>query len=199
MFVNHSPEPFSNVALSLGEDMAVAGGIYLLVKHPWALAAIALLFLAIFAWLAPRIYRAVRAEWTALGALVRHWSGQVRSTHMTSAQERRYRERSDGRAPSAIFGVIATGDLKGLRNAVGTLCLNTQDAVFFSRKWGRDVERGVGPVVAVESRRRLLLDDLVLISVDGRRTRFHLLAGQIEGAHREAAHYARASPGASNP
>jgi hypothetical protein len=32
--LNHSPEPFSNVAMSLGEDMFVAGGLYVAVKHP---------------------------------------------------------------------------------------------------------------------------------------------------------------------
>lgn len=32
--VNTSPEPFSNVAVSLGEDAAVLGGIWLAVAHP---------------------------------------------------------------------------------------------------------------------------------------------------------------------
>src|SRR5207248_145733 len=71
LVVNHSPEPFSNVALSLGEDTFVAGGLYMLVKHPWVMAAIALGFLGLFAWLAPRIYRGLRAEGAAFAALFR--------------------------------------------------------------------------------------------------------------------------------
>ena len=67
--VNHSPEPFSNVAVSLAEDAAVGGGLYLLVKHPWVMAGIAAGFLLLFAWLAPRVFRALRAEWTTFGAL----------------------------------------------------------------------------------------------------------------------------------
>jgi hypothetical protein len=152
MLVNHSPEPFSNIALSLGEDLAVAGGLYLLVKHPWVMAAIALVFLALFAWLAPRIYRAIRAEWLALRAIVRHWTGKVRGPHMTSDQDRRYRQRSGGRAPGEIFDVIATRDLKGLRNAGGILCLGTPEAVFFSHGWLHSEERSIGPVAAVVSR-----------------------------------------------
>src|SRR5689334_354199 len=35
LFVNHSPEPFSNIALSLAEDLVVAGGVYLWAKHPF--------------------------------------------------------------------------------------------------------------------------------------------------------------------
>src|SRR5207244_1985528 len=72
---NHSPEPFSNVALSLGEDTFVGIGLYLLVKHPWILAAIAVAFLALFIWLAPRIYRALRAEAAAVGRLWRKLTG----------------------------------------------------------------------------------------------------------------------------
>src|SRR5512134_447697 len=66
--VNHSPEPFTNVAVSLAEDAFVAGGLYMLVKHPWVMAGIVLVFLALFAWLAPRVFRALRAEWAALTA-----------------------------------------------------------------------------------------------------------------------------------
>ena len=43
--LNHSPEPFTNLALSLGEDAFVAGGLYMVVKHPWVMAVIALRFL----------------------------------------------------------------------------------------------------------------------------------------------------------
>ena len=74
--VNHSPEPFTNLALSVGEDAFVAGGLYMVVKHPWAMAGIALLFLGLFAWLAPRTFRVLRAEWAAIRARLRHWTGQ---------------------------------------------------------------------------------------------------------------------------
>jgi hypothetical protein len=190
--VNHSPEPFSNVALSLGEDALTAGGLYMLVKHPWALAAIALVFIGLFAWLWPRVYRALRAEAAALGALVRNWAGEVRKPQLTPAAEQWLAEHSSGQTPPRLFAVIATADLKGLRNAVGTLCLAGREAVFFSRRWRRPVERKIGPLVAVESKKGLLVDVLVLVGADGRRIRFDLLSGQMEGA-RETARYSGSS------
>ena len=98
--VNHSPEPFSNIGLSLAEDASVAGGLYMLVKHPWVLAGIALAFLALSAWLGPRIYRASRAEWAALAALFRHWFGKGRVPQLTPIQQQWLNERfPDPRRP----------------------------------------------------------------------------------------------------
>ena len=57
---NTSPEPFSNVGLSLGEDLMVPGGLALAAFHPYvffgALAAIVVLA----AWLVPKIWRFLR-------------------------------------------------------------------------------------------------------------------------------------------
>jgi hypothetical protein len=43
--------------------------------HPWVIACVVLAYLALFAWLIPRIYRALRAEWRALGTMWRGWFG----------------------------------------------------------------------------------------------------------------------------
>jgi len=180
--VNHSPEPFSNIALSLAEDASVAGGFYLLVKHPWVLAGIALAFLALSAWVGPRIFRALRAEWATVAALVRNWFGTVRAPQLTPAQRQWLTEHFPGPAPSRLLHVIGTADTRGLRNAVGTLCLGEQQAVFFTRRWGRLVARQIGPLHTVETRKGLLLDQLLLISSDGTRLRFGLLAGQLKSA-----------------
>lgn len=58
--VNHSPEPFSNTLLSLAEDGFVLFGLWLLIQHPWILLGIVLLFLGLFIWMAPRVYRWMR-------------------------------------------------------------------------------------------------------------------------------------------
>lgn len=57
---NTSPEPFSNVALSLGEDAAVAGGLFLAIAHPWLFLALLGLFALLLIWLLPRLLRGVR-------------------------------------------------------------------------------------------------------------------------------------------
>ena len=62
--VNTSPEPASNIAVSLAEDVTVAGLIALVVAAPWVAAGIALVLLLIgvtlVALLASRIRRALR-------------------------------------------------------------------------------------------------------------------------------------------
>ena len=185
--VNHSPEPFTNLALSVGEDAFVAGGLYMVVKHPWAMAVIALVFLGLFAWLAPRTYRVLRAELAAIGAQLRNWTGGCEPPRLTTVQERWLADHSAGRL-RRTFAVIATPDVKGLRNTLGTLCLTGHEAVFFSRRWWRPVERKIGPWVAIEPKKGLLLDELLLVVVDGRRVRFDLRAGQMETARDEASH-----------
>ena len=45
-----SPEPFSNWAASFGEDGGVLGGLFLAIRHP-------ALFLALVAWLLPKLIR----------------------------------------------------------------------------------------------------------------------------------------------
>ena len=55
--INLSPEPFSNLAASLGEDSLVLVGLWLMFAHPWLLLAFLLLFVAILAWLLPKLFR----------------------------------------------------------------------------------------------------------------------------------------------
>ena len=58
--VNASPEPFSNIALSLSENTAVVGVLLLAVDHPWAAFAIALALLLLASTLSTLAIRRVR-------------------------------------------------------------------------------------------------------------------------------------------
>jgi len=58
--VNHSPEPFSNVGLSLAEDGFVVAGVWLAFAHPAIALVIVLLLVAIIAWTIPKLYRMFR-------------------------------------------------------------------------------------------------------------------------------------------
>ena len=62
--VNHSPEPFTNVAMSLAEDVAAAAGVWLAVSHPYLMAALVIVWLAALAWILPKIYRVARRSLT---------------------------------------------------------------------------------------------------------------------------------------
>jgi hypothetical protein len=58
--VNHSPEPFTNVAMSLAEDGVAAAGVWLAVSHPYLMAALVIVWLAALAWILPKLYRFAR-------------------------------------------------------------------------------------------------------------------------------------------
>ena len=59
---NTSPEPFSNIGLSLGEDAAVLGGLALVHFNPLLALLIFLLGIAAFFYFAPRILRLMKAK-----------------------------------------------------------------------------------------------------------------------------------------
>ncbi len=58
--VNASPEPFSNVAVSTVEDVATAGLLWAAYEYPYAAAGIALVLLALTAWLLVLARRVLR-------------------------------------------------------------------------------------------------------------------------------------------
>jgi hypothetical protein len=63
---NTSPEPFSNIGLSLGEDAAVIGGLALVHFNPLLALLILVLGIAAFFYFAPKILRAMKAKtWLA--------------------------------------------------------------------------------------------------------------------------------------
>jgi hypothetical protein len=60
LVVNHSPEPFSNVGLSLAEDGLVVAGVWLVFAHPVIALVIVLVLVAIIAWCIPKLVRLIR-------------------------------------------------------------------------------------------------------------------------------------------
>jgi hypothetical protein len=62
LMVNSSPEPISNIALSVTEDAAVFGGLVLLHEHPLLFAGILLAVIGAIFWAGPKLLRAIRAK-----------------------------------------------------------------------------------------------------------------------------------------
>jgi len=60
--VNQSPEPFSNVLLSLFEDVAAVGGSYSAIAHPLVVLGVVAAFLLLFFFVARRILRRLRGN-----------------------------------------------------------------------------------------------------------------------------------------
>jgi len=59
--VTPSPEPFSNIALSLGEDVLAVGLTWLATRHPYVAGVLAAIFVAIIVILTRWVIRALRA------------------------------------------------------------------------------------------------------------------------------------------
>jgi hypothetical protein len=57
--VNHSPEPFTNIAVSVAEDVLVAVGLWLAVKHPVITFAVVTVIVAVIVWFVPKLLRAL--------------------------------------------------------------------------------------------------------------------------------------------
>lgn len=65
---NTSPEPFSNITLSLLEDMLAFGSTVLMVFFPIAILVVVIIFLVLLIWLAPKVIRALRRLFARLRA-----------------------------------------------------------------------------------------------------------------------------------
>lgn len=57
---NTSPEPFSNIALSVVEDFVTIGLAVLAAFHPLVILVIVLIFVVLLIWLAPKLVRSIR-------------------------------------------------------------------------------------------------------------------------------------------
>lgn len=57
--INTSPEPFTNWTASASEDGLVLGGLWLAIAHPLGFLILLVVFLALVAWLLPKVFRYV--------------------------------------------------------------------------------------------------------------------------------------------
>jgi len=62
LVANHSPEPFSNIALSLTEDAGVLGGLAIIKYDPTLAFVLFLLLNIAIAWFAPKLFRALKVH-----------------------------------------------------------------------------------------------------------------------------------------
>jgi hypothetical protein len=57
--INASPEPFTNVAASFGEDVVVLTGLWLMFAHPWLMLVLLLVVVLLILWLLPILWRGI--------------------------------------------------------------------------------------------------------------------------------------------
>lgn len=60
VIINTSPEPFSNIATSLAEDIAVVFGLWTALQHPWFFIILIVVFMLFLVWVLPKIWKAIK-------------------------------------------------------------------------------------------------------------------------------------------
>jgi len=60
VLINTSPEPFSNWTASIGEDIAVIGGVWACLNHPFLFLVALALFIMLMIWLLPKIWKGIK-------------------------------------------------------------------------------------------------------------------------------------------
>ena len=113
LLANHLPEPFTNLGLSFAGDIFIPVAFWVLIKHrEIALGAMGL-FLFMFAWFSPPIFRSLRVECIAIGALfVKYLSSPPKQS------------------PADCVRCPAGRGVKCLIDSVGSLCLEPEQFVF---------------------------------------------------------------------
>jgi hypothetical protein len=106
LLVNHSPEPFSNIVLSVVEDVLVVVGTYVAVQYPYVMLIIVSLFVIGFVWFAPKAFRLLRIETNAIVAVVKKLFTKVKNLLA------RKRTRASDSLPSTVESKTAAGGLE---------------------------------------------------------------------------------------
>jgi hypothetical protein len=152
LVANHSPEPFTNSALSLAEDLFIPAGLWVAFQHPAIAVAGVGGFLLLFVWLSPRLFRLLHVSWTALRSIVSKWtSGPCESVDVfiperVGGSVRRaleelpfrplpqaYARKLEGTCSAGVH-CVATGSVRGLKNSTGYLCPTPVDLVFVAQR-----------------------------------------------------------------
>jgi hypothetical protein len=70
VLINTSPEPFSNWAASITEDVGVVAGLWAAVMHPAVFLVLLVLFLILLVWLLPKLWRGIKRVFGSIGGAI---------------------------------------------------------------------------------------------------------------------------------
>jgi hypothetical protein len=69
VLINTSPEPVTNWTASIGEDIAVIGGLWTALQYPWLFLVLFIIFVVLLIWLLPKIWRGIVIVFRKIRAL----------------------------------------------------------------------------------------------------------------------------------
>jgi hypothetical protein len=164
LLANHSPEPFSNIGLSLVEDVLAVAGTFIALKYPSVMLVVVAVFLIVFAWFAPKAFRLLRVEYHATGALLKRLVSKITGEHQSGPEVS---------MPFEIRSVAGKG-VKRLRHSIGHLQINDDSLIFVTRRGFRQREHRIDrdAIEDVHFKKRVLLDRLT-ITAGGRQQQFY--------------------------
>ena len=183
LVVNHSPEPFTNMGLSLAEELIVPAGLWVAFQHPTIALSLVSIFLVLFLWLSPKVFRLLQVSWTALRCLVakllgkRVAAGEVAFPDLPIARQlqalafqplpSKYARRIDNAAVAGVH-CVATHRVRGLKNSTGFLCVTPDGLVFVAQRLFRLRTYRVpwSSLQTVSLKRGIFFDSLSLVLLD---------------------------------
>ena len=71
VLINTSPEPFTNIAASVTEDVAVVGGLWAALNYPLVFIAFIVAFALFLIWALPKLWRGIKKVFGAIARLFR--------------------------------------------------------------------------------------------------------------------------------
>ena len=189
LLANHSPEPFSNIVLSLVEDVLVVFGSWLALKYPIVMLTLVVIFLIAFAWFAPKVFRLVRVEFLAVLALLK-WYFQLAGQYVFGFGKQHRLATVDGVSVpvdmiESTNGGVAEADpdddlrcaagngVKNLRHSVGYFQIGDNSLTFTTKRLFRwrnhRIDRDT--IEDIHFRKGVLLDRLI-IRANGKQQQF---------------------------
>lgn len=170
LILNHSPEPISNIFASFLEEIFVIGGTWIAVNNPILASIIVIIFLILFAFLFPKIYRLMRVETHAFIALFRKYFKRNKipgDIGFFDDVPDKYKEHlpNDAGIKDFCLRCISGKGSKAGKNYIGYLCLSNNHLFFFTRKRFRikkfDVE--LSGIEGIRFEKKFLLDRMIFV------------------------------------
>jgi hypothetical protein len=184
---NTSPEPFSNIGLSLGEDAAVLGGLALVHFNPVLALVIFLIAIAAFFYFAPKILRAMKVKiwlaWKKLNGPANR-NAPVNLPLTLPARLASVFDRENVLAETIAWTALCiSGPGKRIPvNLFGALVATNEEPskiVFVSRKFARRIDLE-GSVISHEP--RFLSENLLISSVAGKGPTYSFIFARSDAA-----------------
>lgn len=186
LLANGSPEPFSNIALSLVEDAAVCGGLGVMAfsiwHYPWLALAVFATVLGLLLLLAPRLWRFLRIRlwlfWKKLSSPASGSRAVVLAKELPADADRLLRQETLGGETVAWAVPCLTGPSKQLpANARGWLVATEESPhklIFVGRRGWRRITRTLDLAGLHAARQPRFLSEDLRLQADGEKKPRHV-------------------------